>query len=174
MTRRDEWLESSIRYLVSEAGSGRRGQSGTALENGGGALHRDVPPIYGGGCRRSRPAGSRAHAMRSSAVARLMHRQPFRHWIVAELAEEVGTSQSVVCRAICAASWRGAAGLLARWRLQLAARMLQTTREFVLQVASEVGYDLEAAFNRAFKREFGIPPGKFRRLIPRSHLGARH
>jgi AraC-like DNA-binding protein len=46
--------------------------------------------------------------------------------------------------------------------LQLAARMLQTTREAVIQVASEVGYDSEAAFNRAFKREFGIPPGQFR------------
>jgi AraC-like DNA-binding protein len=52
---------------------------------------------------------------------------------------------------------------LARWRLQLAARMLQTTREAVLQVASEVGYDSESAFNRAFKREFGMPPGQFRR-----------
>ncbi|XSC47893.1 helix-turn-helix domain-containing protein [Bradyrhizobium sp. RDT10] len=41
--------------------------------------------------------------------------------------------------------------------MQLAARMLQTTREAVIQVASEVGYDSEAAFNRAFKREFGIP-----------------
>jgi len=47
--------------------------------------------------------------------------------------------------------------------LQLAARMLQTTRESVIQVASEVGYDSEAAFNRAFKREFGVPPGQFRR-----------
>jgi AraC-like DNA-binding protein len=41
--------------------------------------------------------------------------------------------------------------------------MLQTTRETVIRVASEVGYDSEAAFNRAFKREFGVPPGQFRR-----------
>ena len=34
--------------------------------------------------------------------------------------------------------------------------MLQTTRKTVLQVAGEVGYDSEAAFNRAFKREFGF------------------
>ena len=33
----------------------------------------------------------------------------------------------------------------------------------MLQVASEVGYDSEAAFNRAFKREFGVPPGQFRK-----------
>jgi AraC-like DNA-binding protein len=46
--------------------------------------------------------------------------------------------------------------------------MLQTTREAVIQVASEVGYDSEAAFNRAFKREFGIPPGEFRGQFRRS------
>ena len=33
----------------------------------------------------------------------------------------------------------------------------------VMQVACDVGYESEAAFNRAFKREFGIPPGQFRR-----------
>ena len=33
----------------------------------------------------------------------------------------------------------------------------------MIQVASEVGYDFEAAFNRAFKREFAVPPGQFRR-----------
>jgi len=48
--------------------------------------------------------------------------------------------------------------------------MLQTTRETVIRVASEVGYDSEAAFNRAFKREFGVPPGQFRRSRARSDL----
>jgi AraC-like DNA-binding protein len=31
------------------------------------------------------------------------------------------------------------------------------------RVAEEVGYDSEAAFNRAFKREFGVPPARWRR-----------
>lgn len=52
---------------------------------------------------------------------------------------------------------------LARWRLQLAARLLQTTHKPVLQLASDVGYESEAAFNRAFKREFGLPPAQYRR-----------
>ena len=50
---------------------------------------------------------------------------------------------------------------LARWRLQLAARLLQTTRQTIVEVAADVGYDSEAAFNRAFKREFGQPPGRY-------------
>lgn len=51
----------------------------------------------------------------------------------------------------------------ARWRSQLAARLLQTTRKNVLEVALDTGYDSEAAFNRAFKREFGLPPGQYRK-----------
>ena len=51
---------------------------------------------------------------------------------------------------------------LTRWRLQLGAQMLGTTNHSVAQIASEVGYESEAAFNRAFKREFEVPPARFR------------
>jgi len=33
----------------------------------------------------------------------------------------------------------------------------------VAEIASDVGYESEAAFNRAFKREFGLPPARYRR-----------
>jgi AraC-like DNA-binding protein len=52
---------------------------------------------------------------------------------------------------------------LARWRLQLASRLLQEDRRSVIEVAMDVGYESEAAFNRAFKREFGQPPAHYRR-----------
>jgi len=51
---------------------------------------------------------------------------------------------------------------LTRWRLQLAARSLENTPRGVSEIAGEVGYESEAAFNRAFKREFGEPPGRYR------------
>jgi len=40
--------------------------------------------------------------------------------------------------------------------------MLASTSYSVAQIASEVGYESEAAFNRAFKREFETPPARFR------------
>lgn len=52
---------------------------------------------------------------------------------------------------------------LTRWRLQLCARALTATSHSVAQIASEVGYESEAAFNRAFKRELGLPPARYRR-----------
>ena len=52
---------------------------------------------------------------------------------------------------------------LADWRLELGAEALRTTSRSVLQIAAEVGYESEAAFNRAFKRRFGRPPAQYRR-----------
>jgi AraC-like DNA-binding protein len=52
---------------------------------------------------------------------------------------------------------------LARWRLKMGAEMLQSTEDSVAEVAAAVGYGSEAAFNRAFKREFDCPPAQFRR-----------
>jgi transcriptional regulator GlxA family with amidase domain len=52
---------------------------------------------------------------------------------------------------------------LMKWRLQLVARALAATSRGVTEIASDVGYESEAAFNRAFEREFGSPPARYRR-----------
>jgi AraC-like DNA-binding protein len=52
---------------------------------------------------------------------------------------------------------------LAQWRLQLAAQQLRLGDRPLVSVAEDVGYESEAAFNRAFKREFGVPPATWRR-----------
>jgi len=52
---------------------------------------------------------------------------------------------------------------LTNWRLRLAAEALRSTHKGVAEIAGEVGYESEAAFNRAFKRTFGLPPARFRR-----------
>jgi AraC-like DNA-binding protein len=52
---------------------------------------------------------------------------------------------------------------LAQWRLKLGAEILQASEDSVAEVAATVGYGSEAAFNRAFRREFDCPPAQFRR-----------
>jgi len=47
-------------------------------------------------------------------------------------------------------------------RMQAAARLLLETRATVAAIALDVGYDSEAAFNRAFKRVTGVTPGRWR------------
>jgi AraC-like DNA-binding protein len=47
--------------------------------------------------------------------------------------------------------------------MQLAAASLRDTDAKVVDVASDVGYESEAAFARAFKRAVGESPGAWRR-----------
>jgi AraC family transcriptional regulator, alkane utilization regulator len=54
---------------------------------------------------------------------------------------------------------------LSQWRLQLAAQQLRLGDRSLASVAEDVGYESEAAFNRAFKREFGVPPATWRRNV---------
>ena len=52
---------------------------------------------------------------------------------------------------------------LTRYRLNKAQELLEKTSMSIAKVALEVGYESEAAFNKAFKRVQGVPPGEFRR-----------
>ena len=51
---------------------------------------------------------------------------------------------------------------VARWRLQLAARLIEQGVSLA-NTSVEVGYEFEAAFNRAFKKFVGVPPGAWRK-----------
>ena len=94
-------------------------------------------------------------------------------WTVSELAAEIGASRSLVWERFVLFLGEPPLTYLVRWRLQLAARLLQTTQKTILQVAVDVGYELEAAFNRAFRREFGLPPAQYRRKLARNGADMR-
>ena len=160
-----KWLESSIRHLVSEMSSERPGQS-VLLSKMAEALFIEalrrymyqLPPEQTGWL-----AGARDPIVGGALAA--MHRRPCHHWTIEKLATEVGASRSVLAERFTKFLGEPPLTYLARWRLQLAARLLETTRKTVLHVASDVGYESEAAFNRAFKREFSLPPAQYRRTV---------
>jgi len=52
-----------------------------------------------------------------------------------------------------------------RWRMRMAANMLRDGRHNTANIAYAVGFNSEAAFNRAFKREYGEPPATWRRRV---------
>jgi AraC-like DNA-binding protein len=83
-------------------------------------------------------------------------------WTIADLASEVGISRSALVERFTRYLSEPPMTYLMRWRLQLAARSLEKTSRGVADIAADVGYESEAAFNRAFKREFGQPPGRYR------------
>jgi AraC-like DNA-binding protein len=158
-----EWIESSIRYLASERSSTRAGR-GALLAKLAEALFietlrqymADLPPDQTGWLAAARdPAVGRALAA--------IHREPANAWTVEGLAKQGGVSRSVFAARFNHLLGEAPLAYVARWRIQLGARLLETTDESVLQIAQSVGYESEAAFNRAFKREFDLPPARYRR-----------
>ena len=98
-----------------------------------------------------------------------MHRNPAQPWTIASLAKEAGVSRSVLAERFRHYLNEPPMAYLTRWRLQLGAQMLASTSYSVAQIASEVGYESEPAFNRAFKREFTDPPARFRSQLRSTH-----
>lgn len=157
------WIESAIRHCASEIESRRAGRLAVLARLAetlfAEALCRymdQLPPERTGWLAAARdPKVGKALA--------LLHREPSRAWTLAELARASGASRSLLADRFGRLMGETPLAYLARWRLQLAARRLLTTDRKVLQVAGDVGYESEAAFNRAFRRTFGMPPARYRR-----------
>ena len=157
-----QWLESSILHLVDEAISGRVG-SEAMLAKLSEALFVDTLRRYVAELperEMSWLTGARDPIVGKSLG--LMHRRIAHPWTIASLADEVGISRSALVQRFTRYLSEPPMAYLTRWRLQLAARSLEKTSRGVAEIAADVGYESEAAFNRAFKREFGRPPGQYR------------
>jgi AraC-like DNA-binding protein len=96
----------------------------------------------------------------------LLHGEPGRGWTVDDLAREVAMSRSALAERFTALVGEPPMQYLTRWRLALAADALRSGADAIVRVAERSGYESEAAFSRAFKREFGMPPAAWRRAGP--------
>ena len=160
--RSGQWLENSILHLVEEAASGRVG-SEAMLAKLSEALFVDTLRRYVASLPERHVgwlAGSRDPVVGRSLS--LLHGRIAHPWTIAGLADEVGISRSALVERFTRYLSEPPMAYLTRWRLESAARSLERTSRGVAEIAADVGYESEAAFNRAFKREFGKPPGRYR------------
>ena len=167
--RSGQWLENSILHLVEEAASGQAG-SDAMLAKLSEALFVDTLRRYMSGLPAEQTgwlAGARDPIVGRSLA--ILHSRVQHPWTIADLAREVGLSRSSLVERFSRFLFVPPMTYLTRWRLQLAARALTTTPKAVADIGADVGYESEAAFNRAFKREFGAPPARYRREAKR-HL----
>jgi AraC-like DNA-binding protein len=156
------WLESSIMHLVEEAASGRVG-SDAMLAKLSEALFVDTLRRYVATLPEQQVgwlAGARDPIVGKSLA--LLHNRVAHPWTIADLADEVGISRSALVERFSRYLDEPPMTYLTRWRLQLAVTSLERTSRGVADIAANVGYESEAAFSRAFKREFGQPPGRYR------------
>jgi len=158
-----QWLENSIRYSVGDESSSNAG-TGLVLAKLSEVLFVEtlrryintLPPDQIGWL------GGARDPFIGQALA-LVHKTPAYPWTIPELARRVGLSRTRFAERFRHFLGEPPMAYLARWRVKLGAEILHSTEDSVAQVAATVGYGSEAAFNRAFKREFDCPPAQFRR-----------
>jgi AraC-like DNA-binding protein len=157
------WLSQFPKQVVTESRNGRVG-SETMLTRMAELMFievvrryvEEVAPQQAGWL-----AGLR-DAVVGPALTRL-HEQPTHPWTLAELAREISSSRTVLVERFSHLVGVPPMLYLTRWRLQLAAEQLSRGSAKVAAVGAQVGYESEAAFSRAFKRETGQSPAAWRR-----------
>jgi AraC-like DNA-binding protein len=98
-----------------------------------------------------------------SAALHAMHHDLARPWTVQTLASEAGLSRAAFAHRFTTLTGRPPLTYLTWWRLTVAAELLRESDAPLNEVAARVGYTSGFAFANAFKRRYGIAPGKYRR-----------
>jgi AraC-like DNA-binding protein len=158
-----EWLKNSIQFTVGEAAAANPGRQ-LVLAKLSEVLFvetlrryiNSLPPDQTGWL-----AGARDPVI--GQVLAHIHKDPAHDWTISSLARTVGVSRTRFVERFRHFIGESPMAYLTKWRLRLAAEILQASEESVAAIALSVGYASEAAFNRAFRREFNSPPARFRR-----------
>jgi AraC-like DNA-binding protein len=97
-----------------------------------------------------------------TAALRHIHQEPARQWTVEALGAKAGLSRAAFSRRFTSLVGKPPLGYLTWWRMTLAAQLLRDGDKPVQTVAQRTGYTSEFAFAKAFKREHGLAPGRYR------------
>jgi AraC-like DNA-binding protein len=164
-TASGDWIESSFRFAASEIAAGRLGST-TVIAKLSELLFVEAVSQFVASLpaeRRGWLAGWRDPQIgRALAV---LHARPTEGWTAETLALEVGMSRSVFAERFTSLVGQPPMQYLTLWRMHVAAQQLREGRGSVAQIGFAIGYESEAAFSRAFKREFGTSPGAWRRQL---------
>ncbi|MGW1108850.1 AraC family transcriptional regulator [Streptomyces sp. NPDC002540] len=107
-----------------------------------------------------------AAALGDPAVAPALsaiHDDPSVQWTVESLAARAGLSRAAFARRFASLVGEPPMAYLTRWRLTTAARLLRESNAPLAMVAARTGYGSEFSFAKAFRREYGLAPGGYRR-----------
>jgi AraC family transcriptional activator of mtrCDE len=103
------------------------------------------------------------HPRLAPALAALFN-QPAKAWSLPELARLCNMSRATLARMFQQKLGRSASDLLTDIRMALAANELKKPSMSTGAAAEAVGYQSEAAFQRAFKSHMGVTPAKWRKM----------
>lgn len=156
------WIESMLAFTEHESRARPRGWQGV-VERLSQILfiyvlraHLDQEPATAG-------AVAALADPQLAAALECIHGAPATDWTLDTLAQRCGMSRSSFVR-----RFNGTVGVapmryLTRWRMTKARHLLAQTEASASEVAGLVGYASEAAFHRAFRDHFDVPPAAYRR-----------
>ncbi|OIJ67567.1 AraC family transcriptional regulator [Streptomyces mangrovisoli] len=101
----------------------------------------------------------------TTAALRALHSDPAASWTNDRLAQAAGVSRATLARRFGSLVGRPPMAYLTWWRLTLAATRLRDTDAPLAAVARETGYAGPYALSHAFRREFGVTPGRYREAL---------
>lgn len=157
------WIEGGMAYAAQTLAEGRPGAA-TVLTKISELFFAELvrhyvtelPPEETGWL-----AGLRDHVV--GRALELLHARVDEPWTTEALARALAMSRSAFADRFAAVVGQPPMRYLTTWRMQLARQKLRETHASVAQIAFDVGYESEAAFTRAFRRECGAPPAQWRR-----------
>lgn len=161
-----EWVQTTLRFIASEARELRAGGE-TVITRLADILV--IQAVRSWLAQHADQQTGWLGALRDPQIGRVIqrvHREPGRPWTVEAMADEAGMSRSAFAARFTALVGESAMRYVARWRMNVAASELKGDRVTIAALASDLGYDSEAAFARAFKRVMGCWPGAVRRPAP--------
>ena len=100
---------------------------------------------------------------RINKVLSAIHADPSRDWTVERLGQLVNMSRSSFSNRFTELANMTPVQYVIFVRLERACRLLLETDTALITVAERIGYRSEAAFSQAFKKQYGMRPGEFRR-----------
>jgi AraC-like DNA-binding protein len=158
-----EWIETSFRY-AARARATRQAGAQEQLARLSELLFIEAVREYVEGLPPD--ATGWLAALRDPPLSRALgalHARVADRWTTDALAEEALLSRSAFAERFVRTVGMPPVTYLTRWRMQLACQKLRESAAPIARIASEVGYESESTFTRAFTREIGIAPGAYRR-----------
>ena len=158
------WLETATNVIIQETSSGNPGAD-VVVERLAEVLFIRILRTY---MQRSQVTGGFLAALRDAQISNalnLIHKKPETSWTLENIARTVGMSRSAFAARFKKLVSMTAMDYITNWRMQKACELLENTRLPLIDIAERVGYNSEAAFNRAFKRRLKQNPGAMRRIL---------
>ncbi len=157
-----EWIEASVRFAAAELAEGKLASS-SVISRLSESLLTEAVREYSATLAEGETGWLKG--VKDPQIGRalaLIHHDLSAPWSVEALANKVGLSRSAFVDRFTSLVGMPPIRYLTVWRLQTARHGLRETNKTIAQLAYSVGYESDEAFSRAFKREFGLPPARWR------------